>query len=212
MFQVGKSTLLPQVIGTFLRSDNGNVWRKFTLQSYSNVHKEALAMARDPELHLIMIHYPIPHPPGIYDRSKRDFSFNSSSGYLDNLQLADRALGELRSEIEQAGLWETTTVLISSDHWLRADRVWRNHPFWKKSFTIEDPSVTKSAKDERVPFVLKLAGEKVGSNYEQPFNTVLSHDLILAILSGEVLNQVDVANWLDQHRSIGKSPYVEGEK
>lgn len=212
MFQLGKSTLLPQIIGTFLRSDNGNVWRRFTLQSYANVHKEALAMARDPELNLIMIHYPIPHPPGIYERSKRDFSFNSSSGYLDNLHLADRAVGELRNELERAGLWETTALLISSDHSLRAERVWRSHPFWKRSFTIEDPTVTHSEKDERVPFVLRLAGGKVGLNYEQPFNTVLSRDLILALLSGEVSNKVDVAKWLDQHRTIGQSPYVEGEK
>ena len=212
MFAVGKSTLLPPVIGTFVRSENGNVWRNFTMRSFVNIHKEALIMARDPDLDLVMIHYPIPHPPGIYDRSKRNFSLNSGSGYLDNLQLADRAVGELRSELERAALWGSTTVLISSDHWLRADRVWRNHPFWKRSFTVEDPAVTNSTKDERVPFVLRLAGEKVGSNYDAPFNTVLSHDLILAILSGEVSKEADVAKWLDQHRSIGRSPYVEGEK
>jgi hypothetical protein len=212
MFRIAEAALLPESLRIFLASREGSIWRKYDLKNYLNIHREAMALVRDPNIQLILVHYPIPHPPGIYDRSKHDFSFDSSSCYLDNLELADRALSELRQEMEKADLWESTTVLISSDHRLRADRVWQHHFIWQAPFTKVDPVVFNSIKDERIPFVLKLAGERTGLSYEPPFNTVLSHDLILAILSGEISKEADVAKWLDQHRSIGESPYLEGEK
>jgi hypothetical protein len=212
MFRIAEAALLPESLRIFLASREGSVWRRYNLENYLNIHQEAMALVRDPDIQLILVHYPIPHPPGIYDRSRHDFSFDSSSCYLDNLELADRVLEELRQEMEKADLWESTTVLISSDHRLRADRVWQHHFIWQAPFTKVDPVVFNSIKDERIPFVLKLAGERTGLSYEPPFNTVLSHDLILAILSGEISKEADVAKWLDQHRSIGESPYLEGEK
>jgi Sulfatase len=209
MLQLGVNVFVPDVIRLFGRNENASTWRRSSFQSYLTIHQQALAWVTDPDLQLIMIHYPIPHPPGIYDRSKHDFSFNSSSGYLDNLSLADRALGELRKQMEQAGLWETTTVLVSSDHSLRGERVWRNHAMWTPSITQEDPAVLNSQEDERVPFILKLAGQGRGVMYEAAFNTVVSHDLLLAFLSGQVQQAEDVVKWLDEHRSIAQSPYVE---
>jgi Type I phosphodiesterase / nucleotide pyrophosphatase len=212
MLRLGESVLLPDSIRVFLFGDDGRSWRTDDLSSYLNIQRRAVAMATDPDLHLILVHYPIPHPPAIYDRSKHDFSLNSNSGYLDNLALADRALAELRHEMENAGLWESTSVLISSDHGLRARRVWRDHQVWDPSFTKEDPAVLNTLEDERVPFILKLAGERNGLNYEPPFNTVLSANMLLALLFGEISHKEDVVKWLDEHRSIAQSPYVEGEK
>ena len=212
MFRIGAVALVPESVRILMASKEGTVWRKYHLENYLNIHREAMALVGDPDLQLILVHYGIPHPPGIYDRSRHDFSSDSSSGYLGNLELANRVLEELRQEMEKTGLWDLTTVLISSDHRLRADRVWKQHLIWQPSFTKVDPSVFNSIRDERVPFILKLAGERTGVNYELPFNTVLSHDLVLAILSGAVSKEADVAKWLDQHRSIGESPYVEGEK
>jgi hypothetical protein len=212
IFRIAEAALLPESLRIYQASREGSVWRKYDLENYQNIHREAMALVRDPDLQLILVHYPIPHPPGIYDRSKHDYSSESSSCYLDNLELADRSLSELRQEMEKAALWESTTVLISSDHRLRADRIWQHHLIWQAPFSKVDPIVFNSVRDERVPFILKLPGERAGLNYEPPFNTVLSHDLILAILSGELSNDSDVAKWLDQHRSIGQSPYIEGEK
>jgi hypothetical protein len=212
MFRIAEGALLPRSLRIFLASREGSLWRKYDLENYLNIQREALALVRDPNLQMIFLHYPIPHPPGIYDRSRHDFSLGSTSDYLDNLELADRVLSELRQEMEEAGLWESTTVLISSDHRLRADRVWQRHFIWQSPFTEVDPIVLNSVKDERVPFVLKLAGEKQGLSYEPPFNTVLSQDLILGLLTGEISKETEVAKWLDEHRSIGESPYVEGEK
>jgi len=212
MLRVARSVLLPKMIRVLIPQSEAKVWRNYSVQEFSNIHQRGLEMASDPELHLIMVHYPIPHPPGIYDRYNDGFSFNSTSGYLDNLALADRVVKQLRQRMVDAGTWEDTTLLITSDHRMRVDRVWKDHPIWKPSFTKEDPLVSNLRSDKRVPFILKLAGESEGVVYEPAFNAVLSHDLILAILSGDVSEGADGVEWLDRHRSIAKSPYIEGEK
>jgi hypothetical protein len=212
MLRIGEVAAIPESVREAMAPREGAVWRKYDLENYENIHREALGLVGDPDLQLILVHYPIPHPPGIYDRSRHDFSFDSSSCYLDNLELADRTLDELRRQMEKAGLWESTAVLISSDHRLRADRLWQHNIIWQAPFTKVDPIVFHSIRDERVPFILKIAGEKTALSYERPFNTVLSHDLMLAILAGELSTESEVVKWLDQHRSIGQSPYIEGEK
>jgi hypothetical protein len=55
---------------------------------------------------------------------------------------------------------------------------------------------------------MSRAGEE-GFTFDPQFNTVLTHDLLLAILRGEVSDTRGAAAWLDQHRSIGRSPYDE---
>ena len=208
MRRVAKSVLLPETRRVLFPREQDE-YRRYYVEELNSIHRQALSMAVDPTLNLVLIHYPIPHPPGIYDRHAKEFSFDSTAAYLDNLALADRVLGQLRQRMMETGIWETTTVLVSSDHRLRADRAWRNHPFWKPSFTKEDPLVINSKADERVPFILKLTGETQGMNYEPEFNTVLSHDLVLALLSGDLSKKEEVAAWLDSHRSLGESPYKE---
>jgi hypothetical protein len=104
--------------------------------------------------------------------------------------------------MERAGLWEDTVVLVSSDHWWRID-IWPKNQSW----TEEERSVMSEATDYRVPFILKLKGRKGSVVYQPYFNTVLSQDLLLALLRGELAAPPDVTAWLDRHRSIGKSPY-----
>jgi arylsulfatase A-like enzyme len=144
----------------------------------------------------------VPHPVGIYDRTRHDFKVSGESSYLDNLELSDRALGELRQAMESAGLWDSSTLVVSGDHWWRAE-------IWSRldSLTEEEAAVAPPAPDHRVPFVVKLAGEKEALAYQPEMNTVLTHDLVLAVLRGEVRTPQQAAAWLDQHRSLGDSPY-----
>jgi hypothetical protein len=211
MLRISETAAFSDLARASVPSKQGSTSRKHSLENYSNIHRDALSWVGDARLQLVLVHYPIPHPPGIYDRTRGDFSFESTSDYLDNLALADRTVAELRQQMEQVGLWESTTVLISSDHRLRADRVWRQSVMWQEPFTKVDPLVFNSTADERVPFIVKLAGEKKALAYEPVFNTVLSHDLILKVLSGELSSAGDVADWLNKNRSIGQSPYLNGE-
>jgi arylsulfatase A-like enzyme len=156
----------------------------------------------DPGLGLVLVHLPVPHPIGIYDRARHDFKTAGESSYLDNLELADRALGELRLAMESAGLWDSSTVVVSGDHWWRAE-VWSR----LDSVTNEEAEVMPATPDHRVPFLVKLAGQKEPLAFTPEMNTILTHDLLLAVLRGEVRTPQEAAAWLDQHRTVGDVPH-----
>jgi arylsulfatase A-like enzyme len=176
--------------------------RRKTLESYIETLQAAKAAIADPNFGLVLVHWPVPHPPGIYSRRKNSFETNDESSYLDNLKLVDQALGELRGCMEDADTWDDTIVLVSSDHWWRTD-IWRPTDSW----TREDAETAKSDTDHRVPFLLKLVGQKKAVTYEPIFNNVLTGDLLHGLLGGEISSPDSVAHWLDQHRTIGESPY-----
>lgn len=178
---------------------------KYTVR-YKRVLESALKAAVDPDLDLVFVHSPAPHPPGIYDRTKNDFSLASKNGYIDNLKLVDRTVGDLRREMERAGVWDKTTVIISADHWWRTE-MWSRGPFW----TREDANLSGGRMDHRIPFVLKLADQREQLTYTSGFNTVVTHDLVLALMRGEISSPAGVAAWLDRHRSIIDSPYNRDE-
>jgi hypothetical protein len=175
------------------------------LADYLTLMSHAENVVADQNFGLVFVHLPAPHPPGIYDRAGRNFSSQETS-YPDNLALADRALGELRKKMEQAGVWDRSAVIVSSDHWWRAD-YWRGRIFWSQA----DQAVAGAQVDHRIPFMVKLAGQTTASQYDAAFNTVLTHDLILKILRGGISDQKDLAGWLDKHRTIGESPYQSYE-
>ncbi len=173
--------------------------REKHLDAYLAILDDAKKAATDPDLDLILVHWPVPHSPAIYDRSKGDFVW--SGNYLDNLELMDRSLGEVRRSMEDTGTWETTTVLVTSDHsWGTQWGRWQ--PFW----TSEEAALADTT-EHRVPFLLKMAGQKVAITYEPAFNTVLTHDLLLALLRGKVCTPNSVVSWIDQQRSIAGNPH-----
>jgi hypothetical protein len=176
-------------IGTALRLRSS---RRDFKDIYQRVWEDTRKWALDPSRHLILAHWPIPHPPGIYSRFKDAFSYEPANNYFDNLELVDRTVGELRREMETAGLWDLTTVLISSDHSWRTD-IWRATPSWTK----EETAFAGTA-DQRIPFLLKMRGQTEGVTYQRKFNTVVSHDLVLAILRGDLTTPQEVVRWLDQ--------------
>lgn len=191
--------LINQIVTTHEREE-------YTVR-HRRVLEEALKAAVDPTLDLVFVHSPVPHPPGIYDRVKGDFSLAGRLSYLDNLALVDRSLGDIRRAMEQAGVWDQTTVIISADHWWRSE-MWSRGPFW----TREDAAVASTGlMDHRIPFLLKVAGQQQQLHYEPGFNTIVTRNLVLALMKGEVSTAGEVTAWLDQHRSITDSPYNKDE-
>ena len=172
------------------------------LTDYNRLVKEAKSVSADRQFALTLIHLPVPHPPDIYNRAEGRFDSSGDDSYLDCLALADRTFGDLRRAMEAAGVWDDTTVVISSDHWWRAE-MWRDKTFWSE----EDAVIAGAKSDHRVPFLVKLSGQKGGSVYDSPVNTVLTHDLILDVLSGKISNANEVPAWLALNRTIGESPY-----
>jgi hypothetical protein len=153
------------------------------------MQSDVLAAVKDQDPSFMFLHYPVPHSPNIYDRKSGSFGFNRNSheGYLDNMALADRCLGELRAGMERKGSWDGALVVVSSDHH------WRTNTY------------DGQTDFEHVPFLVKLPHQREGASYGGRFNTVLTQDLILAVLDGRVKTPRDVAVWLDQAGK--KAPY-----
>jgi phosphoglycerol transferase MdoB-like AlkP superfamily enzyme len=114
------------------------------------------------------------------------------SGYFNNLILADRWLGQLRRAMEASGLWNRTWVILTTDH------SWR------------DSRAYDGQRDLRVPFLIKAPGLSPAEVYSPEMNTVLTDDLILSVLRGEISHQKDLCLWLDEHR-IAKTPAHDRE-
>ena len=81
------------------------------LADYVALADAADRMLKDPSASFVLIHMPIPHPCGIYDRKNGKFSLTNSN-YLDNVALADRFLQHVRSELEQSGQWDASTIVV----------------------------------------------------------------------------------------------------
>src|SRR6185369_2924008 len=99
--------------------------RRDEISQYQYTVQQASHLAADQSFDFVYIHLPIPHPPPIYDRRAGQFAETGEHSYIDNLALADRALGEVRRAMEQSGAWENTNVIVTSDHWWRT-WLWRS--------------------------------------------------------------------------------------
>lgn len=152
------------------------------LRSYERMLDSARAMLADRSTGLVFLHLPVPHLPAIYDRRSGRFTINNTrpTGYLDNLVLADRTLGALRAALEAQGTWDGTTILVTGDHWYR------------------NSTQLDGRADLRVPFILKIANDTEAVRYSRPFRTVVTSDLVLSLLDGEVRSTAQAAQWLDR--------------
>jgi hypothetical protein len=169
-------------------------------QRFLEIRDHALSMAARPEIDLLFIHWPIPHPYGIYDRHRAQFSSKDSANYLDNLALADRTLGDLRKTLESSGLWPNTTLLVTSDHGFRP-ALWEGKIGWNS----EMAALEKRETPRRVPLILKLAGQTQAAVFDQPISSLVTHDLTLAVLKGEIRTAADAMRWLGQSK-FAQSP------
>jgi hypothetical protein len=162
---------------------------------YTFVLREGREVAADPGFDLVYIHLPVPHPPGIYDRVSRRLTNSSRSSYLDNLALTDHAFGDLRRAMEASGVWDRSTVIITADHWWRSE-YWATGADW----TTEEQQVAgRHRPDQRVPFMVKFPQDDDSLVYDRPFNTVITRQVIMTILTGQLRSGVELARWLDIH-------------
>jgi hypothetical protein len=159
-----------------------------------NVVAKSLEVARDSAIGLALLHMPVPHPPYFYNAAtgKNDLAAapltgafaRSQEGYVDALALTDKVIGELRRTMEQAGTWDTTTVIFSADHPFRHRLSLDGHPV-----------------SRRVPFLVKLAGPEKQQLYQAAFSTLVTKKLILEILGGGISRPEQISSWIDLHRS-----------
>ena len=162
--------------------------RTHHIEVFERMLQQAMSLARDPRMELVVIHLPVPHEPGIYDWRMNRFTYFAATAdwYFGNLVLVDRTLGNLRRAMQEAGTWDKTAVIITSDHY------WRTSQFPGK-------------RDQRVPLLVKLPNQNHPVVVTQPLTTVILHDLVL-VLENDLTTPEAVAAWLQQHS--GKLPDV----
>jgi hypothetical protein len=194
---------VPEMIFNRPRSLLENIYRSPFGQSPSttrhiwvteNVVAKSLEVARDSAIGLALLHMPVPHPPYFYNAAtgKNDRGATpitgvfqqTQEGYVDALALTDTIIGRLRRSMEHAGVWDTTTVILSADH-----------PFRHRSSLDGRPS------SQRVPYLIKMAGPQAALCYDTPFSALLTKKLILAILAGELSRPDEIPSWIDGHRA-----------
>lgn len=150
------------------------LWRRSTpfytrqqhMDRYHFAQKEALKVASDPRFGLVFVHFPIPHGPSIYDARKDEFTLfgDTVTDNVDNLKLVDHSLGEIRRAMENTGVWNKTTVILTADHWWRTSKNY-------------DGKV-----DHRIPFMIKYANEQNKlTKLDNSLNTVLLKNLLCNI-------------------------------
>jgi hypothetical protein len=173
---------------------------KAGIARFKAIHQRVLQLATDPATDLIFVHYPVPHGPIIFDRATDDFlRAGKTADRFDNMVLADHALAELRMAMERAGVWERTAVVVSADH--------GEKDIAKLAFDAQGNRI-----ERRVPFILKLPFRSAAVRYDREMNTVITQDLVLALLDGAVSDDEELVAWLDEHATFGKSPAFPGNE
>ena len=143
------------------------------------------AILADPNVHFVYIHFPVPHPPGVFDRQTG--AFCACGNYLDNLALADQLLGRLRAAIDATAADTPTTLIISSDHSWRVP-MWKASPGW----TPEEEQVSHGRFEPRPVFMVHFAGQTAGSDVGTPVPELVEHDVIEGLLTGKIRGPQDV--------------------
>jgi hypothetical protein len=148
---------------------------------YQALLAAARRYAADPSIGLALIHFNIPHAPYFYDPKVGRLGHYgySLALYNSSLEWMDRSVGEILSSISAAGLDSKTAIILSSDH-----------P--ERNFTV----------DPYVPFIVHLPGAEAGWVSAEPFSTIETGNLALAIAHGEVKSPLDVQRFL----AISSSP------
>jgi hypothetical protein len=154
-------------------------------QDYRGTLNDARTLIDKDKVRFLFLHMPVPHPPGIYNRNTHQFAENGN--YLDNLTLADDTLGALLHEINQTPSADQTTVIVSSDHSWRVP-MWRVEPGW----TSEEERITKGKFDQRPVFMIHFPGQNPGKTIADECPELLEHDIIAAMLQGNIRSQEDL--------------------
>jgi hypothetical protein len=74
-----------------------------------------IRIASDPSIDIAFIHVPLPHSPYFYSATSHSYGLHMTT-YPDNVVAANDFMGELRQRMERAGVWDSTTLVVTSDH------------------------------------------------------------------------------------------------
>jgi hypothetical protein len=156
--------------------------RRLVSQRFAELGDLATRTAANHRYGLVLLHLPVPRPPGIYDPATGRITTSNFRGagrdYLDNLALADLVIAELQRALRRARLDDLTWLIVSADRW------------WTTSQRYDGQV------DHRVPFLVRPPEGGRPAHVDAAFNTLATHDLVLAILRGSIKDTESAAAWL----------------
>jgi hypothetical protein len=161
---------------------------------YRKLVDAADSVVRDRSKGFALLHLPIPHPGGIYNRRTGQMTTGPST-YLDNLALADNYVAHVRSMLEQAGEWDSSTIVIMGDHGWRTQMMWRGFSEWTQE---EETASLGGGFDDRPAYIVKLAGQQKGAVIDAPFRAVETRKLMAVLLAQKIQSQEDLSAWVQQ--------------
>lgn len=158
--------------------------------------KEAIAQSKQlvahPDFDFLFLHLLFPHSPFFYDEKTKTFA--GEGNYLKNISLADDTLGNLRQSMENADLWNNSTIVVSSDHSWRLDI----RPI---NSTDAAYQATNGGKyDPRIPFLIKMKHQQTPFVINKPINTVVTAEMIVKISNGEINTPEELVKFLENHQ------------
>ncbi len=161
------------------------------IADYTAIYQAADKVLTAPGLDFVLLHLPIPHPNGIYDRFTGSLTTGRST-YLDNLVLADKYLGHVRDVLQRQGEWDDATILIMGDHSWRTRLIWDTDPRW----SAEEQRASHGGQfDDRPFYALKLPHQEKGTRIDSPFHALQTRPLLDALLHQDILTPVQLSAW-----------------
>ncbi|HKO10979.1 MAG TPA: hypothetical protein VJV22_03360, partial [Acidobacteriaceae bacterium] len=158
---------------------------------FDNVLHHAEAMIADQQLGFLLLHLPVPHPTGFYNRRTGAMAYPGS--YIDNLALADRTLALLIDDIAHTPRAAETTIVVSSDHSWRLP-MWRNEQGW----TAEDELASRGeAMDPRPVLLVHFPEERGEAQVTDPFPLIRMHAMLRELIDARIAGPEGLRNWVD---------------
>lgn len=144
---------------------------------------------------LRIFHLATPHPPGATEFTETISSTPPKHGtaIAENYAIADSIFGEIRSILEDREEWDSSLVILTSDHGLRS--------FWQDwgCLSEEDREVLQNRDEFHVPLMLKWPGGKEAVSVERPVSTMIIAPLVRAYLERRLQTSDEFTAYLNQH-------------
>jgi hypothetical protein len=183
---LSSETLEANLINPLIRP--GDKSARIHLLNYLQLSEAADRVLEDKRYDFILLHMPVPHPAGIYDRKTRTYALNRSA-YVDNLALADVFMAHVQQILEAQGEWDGATILVMGDH------SWRTLGAKDGSWSVDDDQANHAGYDPRPAYALKLPHQQTTATVNSEFQATRTRSLLNALLRGQLSTLVDVQNW-----------------
>jgi hypothetical protein len=148
---------------------------------YEDLMQHAARMLGPSGPDFVFLHLCVPHEPGFYNRNTQQFDASGNRSYIDNMALADKALGQLLAVLRQSPRWKNTNLIVCSDHSWRTF-LWKDTTYWAPEDEVASHG---GVFDPRPLLMVHLAGQTTPATVTEPFPLLRVHDILNDLVTGK---------------------------